>query len=59
MQIPTMLTIKSAASQTGLSYEYIRQLIREGKITYVKAGCKFLVNMERLIDYLNRGEATG
>ena len=59
MQIPTMISIKTAAAETGLSYEYIRQLIRDNKITYIKAGCKFLVNLEKLVDYLNRGEATG
>lgn len=59
MTIPTMNTIKEASRQTGLSYEYIRQLIREGKITYVRAGTKFLVNMEKLIDFLNDGETAG
>lgn len=54
--VPTMTTIRAAAKQTGLSYEFIRQLIREGKISYVQAGKKFLVNMERLVEYLNRGE---
>lgn len=59
MTIPTMITIKEAAKQTGLSYEYIRQLIREGKVTYVRAGVKFLINMERLVAYLNDGETAG
>lgn len=54
--IPTMITIKEAAVRTGLSYEFIRQLIREGKITYVRAGKKYLVNMERLVAYLYQGE---
>lgn len=54
--MPTMITISKAAEATGLSYEFIRQLIREGKIVYVKAGRKFLVNMEKLKEYLERGE---
>lgn len=56
MTIPTMVTIKEAATRTGLSYEYIRQLIREKKIVHVMAGRKFLVNMEKLVEYLNQGE---
>lgn len=57
MNIPTMITIKEASSQTGLSYEYIRKLCLMGKIVYVRAGGrKILVNMEKLVDFLNKGE---
>ncbi|WP_243871884.1 excisionase family DNA-binding protein [Faecalicatena fissicatena] len=56
MTIPTMVSIKEASRQTGISYEFIRQLIRERKIIYVRAGVKFLVNMESLVDYLSTGE---
>lgn len=56
MTIPTMITIKDASNQTGLSYEYIRKLCLQGKIVHVRAGRKFLVNMEKLVDYLNEGE---
>ncbi|MCI8319073.1 MAG: excisionase family DNA-binding protein [Lachnospiraceae bacterium] len=57
MNIPTMITIKEASSQTGLSYEYIRKLCLMGKIVYVRAGRrKILVNMEKLVDFLNKGE---
>lgn len=57
MTIPTMITIKEASSQTGLSYEYIRKLCLMGKIVYVRAGRrKILVNMEKLVDFLNKGE---
>ena len=59
MIIPTMITIKEAAGQTGLSYDYIRKLCLQGKIVYVKAGCKFLINMEKLVEYLNNGEHNG
>ena len=56
MTIPTMVSIKEASRQTGISYEFIRQLIRERKIIYVRASVKFLVNMESLVDYLTTGE---
>ena len=57
MTAPTMISIMDAKKRTGLSYEFIRQVIRENKIIYVKAGSKFLVNWEKLVEYLNRGEA--
>ena len=56
MTVPTMKTIQAAADETGLSYDYIRRLIFEGKITYVRAGRKFMVNMEKLVAFLNDGE---
>ena len=56
MTIPTMVSIKEASRQTGISYEFIRQLIRERKIIYVRAGVKFLVNMESLVEDLSTGE---
>ncbi len=56
MQIPTMLTLKQAAKATGLAHHYIRQLCIQGRITHVRAGKKYLVNLERLIEFLNIGE---
>ncbi len=56
MTIPTMITNKEASSQTGLSYEYIRKLCLQGKIVHVRAGRKILVNMEKLVSFLNEGE---
>lgn len=57
MQIPTMETLKTASELTGLSYDYLRKLCLQGKIVYVRAGSKYLINMEKLVDFLNRGEA--
>lgn len=56
MSIPTMYTINAAKQATGLSYDYIRKLCLSDKIVYVRAGNKYLVNMEKLIDFLNSGE---
>lgn len=57
MTIPTMVTIKEASGQTGLSYDYIRKLCLQRKIVYIRAGCKYLINLEKLVDFLNTGEA--
>lgn len=56
MTIPTMKTLKEAAQITGLSYDYLRKLCLQGKIVYVRAGNKFLLNMEKLVEFLNQGE---
>ena len=56
MTIPTMYTIDAARKATGLSYDYIRKLCLSNKIVYVRAGNKYLINMEKLIDFLNSGE---
>lgn len=53
--IPKMRTIKETAKETGLAYNYIRNLCLQNKIVYVKAGNKYLVNIDKLIDYLNTG----
>ena len=52
-QIPQMVTIKEAAERTGLANFYIRQLCLQNKIIHVKAGRKYLVNFNKLIEFLN------
>lgn len=59
MTIPTMVSIKEASSRTGLSYDYIRKLCLQKKIVFVKAGSKYLINLEKLVIFLNEGEEPG
>ena len=54
--VPTMWGLKEAASQTGLSYDYIRKLCIQGKIPHIKAGSKYLINGDKLREYMNQGE---
>lgn len=52
--IPTMATMHDAAAITGLTYSCLRRWILSGEFTYyVKAGNKFLINMDRLVEFLN------
>ena len=52
--MPTMVTIRAAAEQTGLTYSCLRRWIIEGKFPfYVRAGSKYLVNLEKLAEFLN------
>lgn len=52
--VPTMLSINEAAERTNLPRTFIRKLCWDNKITYVRSGKKYLVNLEKLCDYLNQ-----
>ena len=53
INIPRMATIKNTAKLFGLPEHFIRQKAISGEIVSVKAGCKYLVNVDRFADYLN------
>lgn len=55
-KIPTMKSISECSEIVGLAKYHVRQLVLQDKIKYVKAGRKYLVNLESLIKYLNNGE---
>ena len=57
LKIPTMVTLSEASKQTSLSYDYLRKLCLAGQITHIRAGKKYLINLEKLVDYLNGGTA--
>ena len=52
-EIPRMETIKATAKLFGLPEHFIRQKVISGEIVSVKAGCKYLVNVDRFAEYLN------
>ena len=54
-----MVTLKEASSRTGVSYDWLRKMCINGKIVHVRAGNKYLLNWDRLVDYLNTGEPEG
>lgn len=57
LNVPKMATINEAAEITGLAKHHIRQLALQGKIRNVRAGKKILINIEKLIEYLNTGDS--
>ena len=57
--VPTMKSICECSQIAGLAKYHVRQLVLQDKIKYVKAGRKYLVNLESLIEYLNNGETQG
>ena len=51
-----MSTVKEAAAQFGVTAAYIRTLCRAGKVRFVCAGNRWLVNMDSLAAYFNEGD---
>ena len=54
--LPRMRTIKETAQITGLHEYHIRRLVKQNRIVYITAGRKTLVNLDKFIEYLNKGE---
>ena len=54
--VPTMLTLQETSSRTGVSYDWLRKLCLQGKIVHIRCGNKYLINFEKLVDYLNTGD---
>lgn len=55
-ELPKMATINECAKIVKLAKYHIRQLVLQGKVKYVKAGKKYLINLNSLVEYLNNGE---
>lgn len=53
---PHMGTIQEAADASGLAVYRVRRLVASGRIRYVKAGRRILVNLDSLARYLNTGD---
>lgn len=60
MAIARMRTIKQCFEyfkevdpESSISEYYLRSLVKQNKIAYFKTGSKFLINLDKLIDYLN------
>ena len=53
IKIPRMRTIRETAELFGLPVHFVRQKVNDGEIVAVRAGRRFLVNIDRLCEYLN------
>lgn len=51
-------SIKEASEKTGYNEEYLRRLIRQGKIEAVKVGPAYLIRVESLDRYIEEMQAT-
>ena len=50
---PRMESIKTTAELFNLPVHFIRQKVSSGEIVAVRAGRRFLVNVDKLAEYLN------
>jgi len=58
LKIPTMLTVKETAQRTGMAEFYIRSLATTNRIVHIRCGKKYLINLEKFIEYLNTSLGT-
>ncbi len=66
MNITRMRTIKgyveekrAADPNTSISLHFVRQLVLQKKVSYVKAGSKYLLNADAVDVYLAAGDTEG
>ena len=48
--------LKQADGQAAVTYNFIRKLCDNGRITSIRAGKKILINYDELLSYLNIDE---
>ena len=53
LHIPTMRTIAETAELFHLPIHFVRQKVNAGEVVAVRAGRKFLVNVEKFSEFLN------
>ena len=54
--VPRMRTIKETAAELNIPVYALRQWVKSGAVPAVYAGKKALLNLDRVIEYLERGE---
>lgn len=53
---PQMATVKKAAEIFGVSPCYLRRLCKAGKVVFVNTGHVWLVNLDSLARYFDKGD---
>ena len=56
MDIKKYVSVRKAVEITGLSEFFIRNSIRTGRVPVIKSGKKFMINLDKLNEYLARME---
>lgn len=56
IDIPEMLTIRELSARTGFSYDFLRKLCLQRKIVFIRTGSKYLINYQKFVEFLNRGD---
>lgn len=53
LHIPRMETIRKTAELFGLPVHFVRAKVSSGEVVAVRAGKRFLVNVDKFAEYLN------
>lgn len=53
------VTIEEASRMTGYNKEYLRRLIRDGKIEAVRFGPAYAIKKDNLLDYIKNAKGSG
>ena len=53
LKIPHMETIRKTAEIFGLPVHFVRTKVSSGEVVAVRAGRRFLVNVDKFAEYLN------
>ena len=54
--VPRMRTIQQLVEITNLTYRYIMNLCKENRIVHIKNGNRYLINLDKFIEFLNNGD---
>ena len=57
--LPRMRTISEASREIGIPQHTLRRWVKTGQIPAVYSGNRALLNLDRLIDYLQGGAVNG
>lgn len=53
LKVPRMEPVKKIAKIFGVSIPFVYQKVKSGEVVAVRAGKKFLVNVDKFAEYLN------
>ena len=54
-----LITVEAAAAKTGYNLQYLRRLLRAGKLQGVKIGQVWLIKISSLENYLSQNDVRG
>ena len=54
--VPIFKTIKETAKITKIAEYRVRKIVKSGRVKYLKAGNKFLINLDNFLEYLKNGD---
>ena len=56
VRIPRMVPLQTLADESGIPYKALWLMCKQNKIVYIKSGNKYLVNVDKFVEFLNTGE---